>query len=116
MLNLTALFSAIVAIESGGDVNAVGDGGKAVGPAQIWTVVVTDCNRISGKHFEDKDRRSFTKSAEMFQIYTEHYGKKYGVPVTDEVRAKVWNGGPNGPKKQATEKYWQKVKAKLSRA
>jgi hypothetical protein len=35
------------------------------------------------------------------------------VPVTDEVRAKVWNGGPNGPNKLSTEKYWQKVKEKL---
>lgn len=112
-MSIIALFRAIVAIESGGDCNAVGDNGKAVGPAQIWSVVVTDCNRISGKHFEDKDRRSFAKSAEMFQIYTEHYGKRYGVPVTDEVRAKVWNGGPNGPKKPSTEKYWQKVKKKI---
>lgn len=112
-MSIIALFRAIVAIESGGDCNAVGDGGKAVGPAQIWSVVVTDCKRISGKPFTDSDRRSLAKSAEMFQIYTEHYGKRYGTPVSDEIRAKVWNGGPNGPKKPATEKYWQKVKAKL---
>ena len=111
---LTAIFSAIVAIESGGNVNAVGDGGKAVGPAQIWEITVKDCNLILGKPvFKVGDRTSLTKSAEMFQIYTEYYGKKYGVPVTDEVRAKVWNGGPNGPKKQTTQKYWGKVKAKL---
>ena len=113
-MNLTALFSAIVAIESGGDVNVVGDNGKAVGPAQIWEITVRDCNRIVGKPvFTLDDRVSLIKSAEMFQIYTEHYGKKYGVPVTDEVRAKVWNGGPNGPKKPSTEKYWQKVKKKI---
>lgn len=113
-MNLTALFSAIVAIESGGNVNAVGDGGKAVGPAQIWQITVRDCNLILGKPvFKVGDRISLIKSAEMFQIYTEHYGKRYGVPVTDEVRAKIWNGGPNGPRKTATEKYWNKVKEKI---
>jgi hypothetical protein len=49
----------------------------------------------------------------MFRIYTDHYGRKYGWPVSDEVRAKIWNGGPTGPDKPQTEKYWQKVKAKL---
>jgi hypothetical protein len=110
---LSILFAAIVSIESGGKCLAVGDNGKAVGPAQIWEVVVADCNRISHGHFTASDRFSLEKSAEMFQIYTEHYGKRYGVPVSDEVRAKVWNGGPSGPKKQATQKYWNKVKAKL---
>jgi hypothetical protein len=107
------LFLAIVSIESGGNVNAVGDHGKAVGPAQIWQIVVDDCNRISNGHFIASDRFSLEKSEQMFQIYTEHYGKRFGVPITDEVRAKVWNGGPNGPNKLSTEKYWQKVKEKL---
>ena len=113
-MSIIALFRAIVAIESGGDCNAVGDGGKAVGPAQIWEITVRDCNRILGKPiFTLDDRVSLSKSAEMFQTYTEHYGKKYGVPVTDEVRARIWNGGPNGPKKASTEGYWQKVKKKI---
>ena len=34
-------------------------------------------------------------------------------PVTDEDRARIWNGGPNGYKKQATVKYWKKVKEHL---
>ena len=111
-MSIIAIFRAIVAIESGGDCNAVGDNGKAVGPAQIWEVVVADCNRISNSHFTASDRFSLEKSEQMFQIYTEHYGKRFGVPVSDEIRAKVWNGGPNGPNKPTTEKYWQKVKAK----
>lgn len=107
------LFLAIVSVESGGNRFAVGDNGKAVGPAQIWEIVVADCNRISHGHFTASDRFSMQKSAEMFQIYTEHYGKRFGIPVSDEIRAKVWNGGPNGPNKPTTEKYWQKVKEKL---
>jgi len=111
---LSVLFAAIVSIESGGNCLAIGDKGKAVGPAQIWEITVNDCNRILGKPvFRMEDRFSFEKSAEMFQIYTEHYGKRYGVPVSDEIRAKVWNGGPIGPNKSTTQKYWNKVKGKL---
>jgi len=51
------------------------------------------------------------KSMEMFVIYTDHYGKRYG--CTPEVRAKIWNGGPGGMKMEKTAKYWQKVKSKL---
>jgi hypothetical protein len=112
-MNLTALFLAIVAVESGGNVNAIGDRGKAVGPAQMWEITVRDVNRIAKTHYSLDDRRDISKCAEMFQIYTDHYGKKYGWPVSDEVRAKVWNGGPSGPNKPQTEKYWQKVKARL---
>ena len=110
----TILFSAIVAVESGGNCLAVGDNGKAVGPAQVWAITVRDVNRILGKPvFRMEDRFSLAKSKQMFDIYTTHYGKRYGIPITDEIRAKVWNGGPDGPKKQATNKYWQKVKSKL---
>lgn len=114
-MNLTALFLAIVAVESGGNVNAIGDKGRAVGPAQIWEITVKDVNRIAGTSYVNEDRKSLTKSQEMFTIYTSHYGKKYGVPVSDEVRAKIWNGGPSGPSKQQTEKYWQKVSKQLNK-
>ena len=114
-MNLTALFLAIVAVESGGNVNAVGDRGRAVGPAQIWEVTVRDVNRIAGTSYRNEDRKSLTKSQEIFTIYTSHYGKKYGVPVSDEVRAKIWNGGPSGPSKPQTEKYWQKVSKQLNK-
>ena len=107
-MNLYALFLAIVSIESGGNSNAVGDHGKAVGPAQIWAVVVKDCNANSRAHFTLDDRVSLQKSFEMFQIYTQHYGKKFG-KLTPEIAARIWNGGPDGPNKTATLKYWKKV-------
>lgn len=112
-MNLTALFLAIVAVESGGNVNAIGDKGKAVGPAQTWEITVRDVNRIAHTNYTLNDRFSLQKSAEMFQIYTDHYGKRYGWPVPDEIRAKIWNGGPNGPSKPSTDKYWNKVRSKI---
>jgi hypothetical protein len=111
MTSIAVLFAAIVAVESGGNCYAIGDNGKAVGAAQIWEVVVKDCNQISKKHYTLNDRYSIQKSMEMFEIYTNHYGKRYG--CTPEVRAKIWNGGPNGMKMEKTVKYWQKVKSKL---
>ena len=112
MITTAMLFAAIVAVESGGNCYAIGDNGKAVGAAQIWEVVVKDCNQISKKqHYTLNDRYSIQKSMEMFVIYTDHYGKRYG--CTPEVRAKIWNGGPGGFKNPKTQKYWQKVKSKL---
>jgi len=108
---LALLFSAIVAVESGGDLNAVGDRGRAVGPAQIWEITVRDVNRIAGTRYTLADRTDLAKSAEMFRLYTDHYGRRYGMPISDEVRARVWNGGPNGPRNAATLKYWRKVRA-----
>jgi hypothetical protein len=109
--SLALLFSAIVAVESGGNPNAVGDNGRAVGPAQIWEITVRDVNRIAGTRYTLADRRDLTKAAEMFRIYTDFYGARYGYPITDETRARIWNGGPNGPRnKRATDRYWQKVR------
>lgn len=111
---LALLFSAIVAVESGGDVNAIGDRGRAVGPAQIWATTVQDVNRIYGTRFTLADRFDLDRSAEIFRLYTDHYGKRYGFPITDETRARVWNGGPNGPRNPRTLKYWQKVRSQQS--
>ena len=49
MITTAMLFAAIVAVESGGNCYAIGDNGKAVGAAQIWEVVVKDCNQIRKK-------------------------------------------------------------------
>lgn len=104
------IFWIIVLTESGGVNSAVGDNGKSAGPAQISMAVVADCNRISGRNYVSGDRFDLKKSEEMFLLYTDYYGKRYGVPVSDEVRARIWNGGPLGPSKQATVTYWNKVK------
>jgi hypothetical protein len=41
--------------------------------------------------------------------------KRLGRPVTDQDRARIWNGGPNGYKKKATLGYWAKVRKELNR-
>ena len=106
-LTFEDLLDAIEQVESGGDANAIGDNGNAVGSFQIWRIYVSDCNRISGKKFKFSDRLSREKSREMVGIYLTHYGG------TIEEMARKHNGGPNGHKKQSTEKYWLKIKAEL---
>lgn len=37
------------------------------------------------------------------------YGQK-----GDEARARIWNGGPRGYRKDSTKKYWKKVKEAMN--
>jgi len=103
------LWEAVCAVESGGNPRAVGDNSLAVGIAQIHPIMVREANRLAGTKYTLKDRLDPVKSKAIFTIYVEHYGKGKSL----EYKARLWNGGPTGPKKQATLKYWNKIKAKL---
>jgi len=109
------LLAALIAAESSGNAQAIGDGGKAFGVLQIHAGVVVDVNRIAGTNYRHADAFDPALAATMCRIYLGHYAteKRIGRPVTDEDRARIWNGGPNGWKKPATVKYWAKVRAKL---
>lgn len=109
-VELTPLEAAIVQVESGGDLRAIGDGGLAIGPFQIWPIMVSDANRIVGyQKWKDEDRWDLQKSVEIFRTYVRHYF----LNGTDEQIARGWNGGPRGPEKPATKAYWVKVKAAM---
>ena len=78
-------------LESKHDSTRVGDGGRAVGIGQMHTVAVREANRLSGKSYTYKDRRSVKKTLEMFEIIQRHHN-----PTLDLIiAAKVWNGGPD---------------------
>lgn len=104
------MLEALIIVESGGDINAIGDKGKAWGCLQIQQVCLDDVNRIQKKvHYTKKDCFSKAKSVEIAKIYLDHYGKNYerrtGLKPTFEVYARIWNGGPNGYRKRATVAY-----------
>ena len=106
------LVRAIEQVESGGDPDAVGDGGKAVGILQIHPITARDANRIEGHDkYSLEDREDVSKSREIFWTITDHYseGESY------ETIARRWNGGPDGDEQEATRKYWEKVKAELDK-
>ena len=88
------LWEAVCTVESNGNPLAVGDGGRAAGIAQIWAITVKDVNRFAGTKFTLNDRFNVEKSRAIFQLYTEHYAKGR----SDEIKAKIWNGGPNAMK------------------
>lgn len=103
----------LIAVESGGDPNAIGDGGKAVGILQIHKCVVDDVNRIYGKAYAYADRLDVEKSNTIARLYLRYWGWYYekhtDEKATAETLARIHNGGPRGWKKKATEKYWAKV-------
>ena len=41
------IINALIAVESGGRADAVGDGGRAVGILQMWPIAVAEANRLA---------------------------------------------------------------------
>jgi hypothetical protein len=111
------LVKALISVESNGDVNAIGDKGRAVGCLQIWKIVIDDVNNFSKKKFKYSDRFDFKKSVEICKEYLRYWGKHYekvtGKKIDAFTLARIWNGGPNGFENPKTLKYAKKVMAKL---
>ena len=108
------LWEAVCQVESGGNALAIGDGGRAAGVAQIWAITVRDVNRFAGTRYTLNDRFNVEKSRAIFQLYTEHYAKG----KSDQIKAKIWNGGPNamkatGQKLLNLNRYWAKIQKHL---
>ena len=112
-----SLIDALIQVESNGDVNAVGDNGKAYGCLQIWDVVIQDVNRVYRTNYKHKDAFSKSKAEQICRLYLTHWGKHYErtthKKVTYEILARIWNGGPKGYKKKQTIAYWNKVRKEL---
>jgi len=110
-LDIDRLLPALVKVESNGNPRAVGDSGKALGELQIWSVVVQDVNRAHGTRYTHRDAFDPVKARDICRRYLAIYctPKRLGRAPTMEDAARIWNGGPNGHKKSATEKYWHKV-------
>jgi len=107
---LEALVNAIRQVETGGEAipaNAVGDGGKAIGPFQIWEAYWKDAvefdSSIGGMYADCKDEKYARR---IVKAYLSRYAPK-GATIKD--LARIHNGGPKGHLKKATLKYWDKV-------
>lgn len=87
-----------------------GDHGKALGVLQIRVEVVKDVNRVYRTRYVHRDALDPKKSFEICRLYLSYWGRHYeketGNKPTDEVLARIWNGGPRGWKKKSTRKYW----------
>jgi hypothetical protein len=114
--NAAPILDAIEAVETGGHAdpaNAIGDGGKALGPMQIHKVYWLDAVDhdpslvANGETYDNVRDRVYARRVVM--AYWSRYAKTWDA----ETLARVHNGGPKGATKRATLGYWAKVKAKL---
>ena len=108
-MNLTNLITALIAVESSGNDQAIGDNGRALGPLQIHRGVVLDVNRITGSNYRHSEMTNRAAARAVCQAYLTHYGRG----ATTEQLARRWNGGPTGDRKTATLGYWRKVQKHL---
>jgi hypothetical protein len=114
------IYDAIAEVESSTNDYAINIKEDAVGRYQIRPIYIRDVNRIAGTSYTLYDRYNAQKAREIVQIYTTHYADIYrlrtGKPVTDEVIARIHNGGGyRGALKECTKKYWEKVKKALDK-
>jgi len=117
---MKSLIEAVIQVESGGDVNAEGDKGlpeHAYGCMQIRQPVCTDVNAKYGTILTPEQMLGWKYlSIAVFSLYMTIYANALalGRPVTDEDRARIWNGGPMAwkegtPQYEATTGYWNEV-------
>jgi hypothetical protein len=114
------LIAALIEVESQGNDNAIGDKSlahHAYGCLQIRQPVCDDVNRVYGLYGPKIKAQDMlgnrALSIDTFRKYVEIYRC-----ITDEDKARVWNGGPSAKRKgtamyAATTLYWHKVQAHL---
>jgi hypothetical protein len=112
----TPILDAIEKVETGGQrdsANAIGDGGKALGPMQIHRVYWVDAVDhdpslvANGETYDSVRDRAYARRVVM--AYWSRYAKSWDA----QTLARIHNGGPKGHVRKATLGYWAKVKAKL---
>ena len=74
-------------------------------------------NRINETAYLREDCNDLDLARYMAICYISYYATKrrLGHVPTDEDRARIWNGGPDGWKEEGTKGYWEKVKRELER-
>ena len=115
----TKLIPALIRVESSGNDKAIGDRHikeRAYGCLQIRKPCIDDVNRAYGTRYRPEDalgNRSL--SIEICQKYIKMYAteRRLGRTVTLEDMARIWNGGPSGWRRDATNAYWKKVQKRL---
>ena len=114
----TPILDAIEHVETGAEAdpaNAIGDGGKALGPMQIHRVYWQDAVErdhtlvANGETYQSVRDRTYARRVVM--AYWSRYAKSWD----SETLARIHNGGPKGHVRKATLGYWAKVRAALAR-
>ena len=109
------LIRAVIIVESGGDDQAIGDQhltNRAYGPMQIRQPCVDDVNERADTDYQAEDMLGNRElSIWCFKEYMKRYAteRRLGHEPTAQDMARIWNGGPNGHKKESTKRYWREV-------
>ncbi|MFP6621241.1 MAG: hypothetical protein VB877_17995 [Pirellulaceae bacterium] len=122
------LLPALRMVETGGSpkggLGAIGDGGNAFGPYQIWNIYHKDA--ATRDKTLDNYRRCLNSKSYSERVI-KAYMKRYAVAAARrldqgkatrsdlETVARIHNGGPRGATKESTKKYWAKVVSHLKR-
>lgn len=111
------LVIAMIAVESGGNEFACGDGGKAYGILQLHAAYVQDAAEFSGYSWTHDSAWDPIAAVEILHSYMRRYATSERLlrDVTAEDIARIHNGGPDGHNKESTELYWSKVQKELER-
>ena len=107
---------------SGSGIGVKGDGGRAAGPLQIHRIYHTDAaerDRALTSYQRCLTDRAY--SERVVRAYMRRYAPaaaarlKAGTGTLADVErvSRIHNGGPRGHRKQATQKYWLRVRANL---
>jgi hypothetical protein len=114
------LVAALIIVE-GADASSIREdnGSTAYGCLQIHAGVIIDVNYAYATNYTINDALDPDKAQRICAMYLTRWGRFYhqqtGKPVTAEVLARIWNGGPTGWKRDSTRPYWRKAQAVLSR-
>lgn len=97
-------------VESSGIVDAVGDGGKALGLYQLHKEAVSDANRLLGTRYRHTEALDSEKASIMAHAYINrvipHYLRAYGLRDTVENRLTAYNMGIGAVRHhQTAERY-----------
>jgi len=105
------LILALIMVESNGNDFEIGDNGAAFGCLQMHAAYVQDAAEYAGKDWVHEDAFQRDVAIQIFIAYMARYATedRLGRPPTAEDIARIHNGGPNGYKKSATDRYWQRA-------
>lgn len=112
-VQLRVLFDAIRTVETGGEERpeqAVGDGGRSLGPYQISRKYLADSG-VSGDWRRCRDVR-FSETV-MLAYWKRHCPEALRTR-NFEILARIHNGGPTGHNKAATAPYWKLVRGVMN--
>jgi len=108
---------ALAAVETNGNDAAINFAEDAHGRYQIRAAYLADGNAALGTRYTLEEMHDPEKAERVVRAYLSRYGaaweRRTGLTATDEVLARLHNGGPRGPDKTATRGYAAKVLARI---